>query len=203
MMVAHEEGQAGVRSFVAIEIDDGLRSTLAVIQRRLRMAGAKVSWVPVENIHITLIFLGDILMEAVGRVAEGLDLAAAHVPPFDLVINGLGTFGSVRRPRVIWAGVENRPPEMDALYEGVCAAARNAGIAVEDRVFRPHLTLGRVRGGENVDELTRRIQSANNTARGILRVRRVLLMESRLHPRGARYSVLHAAVLKGGCENAR
>lgn len=193
-----ESGSAGevLRTFVALEIGEDVRASLRAAQERLKAAGASVSWVPVGNIHLTLVFLGHIFESRVAALAEGLDQVAGKFEPFAFEVTGLGVFGSARHPRVIWAGVQ-APPVLEALQREVAGVATSLGIALDDRPFRPHLTLGRVRGPQNLGALTSAFAAIKNTPHGSVRVGRLLLMRSQLDPRGARYSVLHESRLKG------
>ncbi len=186
-----------VRAFIAVFIPDSIRRTLAAIQDTLRAADTGVSWARPEHIHLTLHFLGSVESAVLPRLADGINAAAGSVRPFELAVRGLGTFGSPRRPRVIWAGLRLPPPELEQLHDALGVAVRAVGMATEERPFRPHLTLGRVRDARNLGELTSRIRSVKNSESGLFRVRHVRLMQSHLDKPGPRYSVLHEAPLKG------
>jgi RNA 2',3'-cyclic 3'-phosphodiesterase len=186
-----------LRSFIAVEITDEVRSGLAAAQALLKETGAHVGYTAPENIHLTLQFLGDVLEENVPALEQGLDAAAARIAPFSFSVAGVGYFGDPRSPRVVWAGIPDAPPELAGLQDAVAALARDHGIPVEDRPFKPHLTLGRVRSRRGVAELTAALASIRNTAFGAVPVRRVLLMRSHLERPAVRYSILHAAQLKG------
>lgn len=188
---------AFIRSFIMLEINDGVRSSLLRVQAQLKKAGARVSWVPPDNIHLSLLFLGDIFESMVSKLGRKLDEAVRDINPFDYEVEGIGTFGSVRHPRVIWAGLEAMPESLSDLYGRVKGAAGSMGIPLESRPFRPHITLGRVRAARNLDSLTSAISSVKNTRHGWVSVRRVLLMRSVLEAQGARYSILHESSLKG------
>jgi 2'-5' RNA ligase len=186
-----------IRSFVALEIPEDVRGALGDAVQALRRTGAHVGYVAPQNIHLTLVFLGDVLEEDVPALAAGLNAVAGRHPPFSFSVSGLGYFGDPRSPRVVWAGIPDAPPVLAALQAAVAALARERGIPVEDRPFRPHLTLGRVRSRRGAGELTAALASLRNTAFGVVPVRRVLLMRSELDRPAARYSALHEAQLKG------
>lgn len=187
---------AVIRCFIAVEISEEVRAGLAALQGDLKKTGARVGWVAPQNIHLTLVFLGDVFSAQVPVLAGRLDAIAAEVPPFGYAVTGAGYFGSARSPRVLWAGVEEEPV-LERLQRRVGQVARELGFRLEDRPFRPHLTLGRVRARVRADELTSALASANNTAFGSVSVERLLLMQSHLEHQGVRYSVLHASALKG------
>jgi RNA 2',3'-cyclic 3'-phosphodiesterase len=185
-----------IRSFIAIEISDEVREGLNALQQDLKKAGAKVGWVAPENIHLTLVFLGDIFRSQGESLCAVLDSVASNTLPFRYEVSGTGTFGSVRSPRVIWVGL-NAPPVLAELQGGVAAGVRELGLKIEDRPFHPHLTLGRIRAVNRVDELTSLLALAKSTAYGSVEVHRLLLMQSHLEHQGVRYSVLHESALKG------
>ncbi len=119
------------------------RGHLAAALAPLRAAPGAPRWGDVERWHLTLLFLGAVppallpgLTAAVGRAAEG-------TPPAVLRLAGAGRFGSRRRPQVCWAGVDGDVAVLTALAGRLADAARGLGLPVEDRPFRPHLTLGR------------------------------------------------------------
>jgi 2'-5' RNA ligase len=184
-----------VRAFVAIEIGEDVRRRLAEAQDRLRRASAHVAWVPPQNIHVSLAFLGDIPRETiVPKVAAALDKAAGPVSPFGFDVAELGTFGSRRSPRVIWAGVHGEEP-LKALHGRVYAALAVLGLRLDEREFAPHLTLGRVRSPRGVEDLMKAIAALGQPAFGRVETTRVLLMRSTLLPSGAEYAVLHESPL--------
>lgn len=125
-----------MRLFVALEIPDGHRRALMALQRPL--GGAR--WVVEENLHLTLRFIG----EADNELAEDLDAGLADVVAdgFALRIQGVGTFGSGRRVRALWAGVAPTPA-LQVLQDKVERTAQRAGCAPEPRKFAPHVTLAR------------------------------------------------------------
>ncbi|MCO7222562.1 RNA 2',3'-cyclic phosphodiesterase [Klenkia sp. PcliD-1-E] len=120
-------------------------------------------WSDPADLHVTLAFLGEVpgarvagLLAALGPVAAG-----SHAP--ELRLAGAGTFG--RRPRVLWAGVTGDVGVLGELAGRVAAAARHAGVPVEDRPFVPHLTLGRWPGsGTTATTLPERLRGPHGPA---------------------------------------
>ncbi len=130
-----------MRLFVAVEMPDRVGAALSLLQRPID--GAR--WVSRENLHLTLRFIGD--ADAVG--AEDLDrgLAALAAPGFDRHVHGIGTFGSDRRIRALWAGVMPAPGLL-ALQETVERVAQGAGFEASGRKYVPHVTLARMDWGQ-------------------------------------------------------
>lgn len=186
-----------LRAFIAVELAPACREALAPLIRQGRQLDAHVSWVSPENMHLTLVFLGEVFPEQAASVGAGLDLAAKQISAFDFQLAGTGHFGSLAAPRVLWVGVQDPAGGLMQLHAAARQAAVAAGITLESRAFTPHLTLGRVRSSRGARALTSFLASAKSTSFGTTRVERILLMRSHLEARGVRYSIVHEAALKG------
>jgi 2'-5' RNA ligase len=117
----------------------------------LREVPGAPRWSTPDRWHLTLLFLGDVPAD---RVPELIDVAApavAAAPAMTLRLAGGGRFGSLRRPQVAWAGLDGDVGPLVDLAGRLTAVARSLRLAVEDRPFRPHLTLGRWRPGRPAD----------------------------------------------------
>jgi 2'-5' RNA ligase len=144
-------------------------------------------WTPSARWHLTLLFLGAVPADAVAALTAALGEAVAPAPPMTLWLAGAGRFGSRRRPQVAWAGVEGDVGALTALAGRLAAAARRLRLDVEDRPFRPHLTLGRWRPREPADgDLLDRLAGYRGPAWPVEDVR---LVQSRLGPQ-PRYEAL-------------
>lgn len=127
-----------LRLFVGLEFPGSIQNRLATLAGGV--PGAR--WTPMENLHLTLRFIG----EVDARTGGDIDLALTRIdaPPFTLVLDGVGQFGTGGRSRLIWAGVE-RNESLNFLQAKVESALVRAGVAVEDRKFAPHVTLARLK----------------------------------------------------------
>jgi 2'-5' RNA ligase len=132
-----------VRAFVALVPPDDalaeLAAAVAVLPHEPRLR-----WSPRGQWHLTLAFLGEVDELARDRLAERLARAARRHAPVELALAGGGRFGD----RVLWAGVDGDRAGLRLLAGSVRAAARRAGLPVDDRPYRPHLTLARARPPE-------------------------------------------------------
>lgn len=109
---------------------------------------AALRFVPEQQRHLTVAFYADVPDAAVVSLQERLRRAAGRTPRLSLRLNGFGTFpANATRARVLWAGVDGDVAELTRLAERAVAAGRRAGVAVEDRPYRPHLTVARARQG--------------------------------------------------------
>lgn len=177
-----------IRAFMAIEIGPETRDTLARIIQRLKTNRFPVRWVPAENLHITLHFLGDVTKETLNLLSRDMAAIVQEENPFSCVLKGLGFFGTPRAPRVIWAGIEEPEGRLERIYLRVRDAIANYGIAVETRPFHPHITLGRTKPGGRNHDLAGSIRELSEKAMGTITVRNVTLMQSQLTPQGAIYT---------------
>jgi 2'-5' RNA ligase len=189
-------GPALVRAFIALELTEDVRSRLMGVVERLRRLGAHVSWVPRQNLHISLVFLGNITREAVDAVTLVLDETAAHTPRVSLDVNGVGAFGSRSSPRVIWAGAGPVEPLRD-LHAGLVGRLQDLAVPFDRKPMRPHVTLGRVRSARGRQALAAALPQFERAAFGHVDVEGVALMRSELLPGGARYAPLHRAAFRG------
>jgi 2'-5' RNA ligase len=181
---------AFVRAFVAVEIGEEVRARLAETQTRLKKSGARVSWVLPQNMHLSLAFLGDVGRDAVLALGPALDEAVKPFSPFSFEVADLGSFGGALSPRVIWAGMRDTE-QLLALQAGVADAVRAVGLPLEDREFKPHLTIGRVRASQGRDALVEAVESVGEIRFGRVDVAGIVLMRSVLRPGGPEYSALH------------
>jgi 2'-5' RNA ligase len=131
-----------MRLFTAIDIPAEIKQRLHTLVERLRPS-AKLSWSPIDNLHITIKFIGEWPQP---RLHELKDVLAAVPSPgaLDISVRGLGWFPNPRNPKVFWAGIE-APAGLAELARSTDTALSGLGVPVEPREFHPHLTLARRR----------------------------------------------------------
>jgi len=185
-----------IRSFIAVEIDSKTIQNIsdAIDQLKARVPG--VRWAPVNNLHVTLKFLGDIEEARVDPIARAL---REHLQPFSrFIINakGLGVFPDLRRPRVLWVGLEST--RLAGLASLVEQSLEPLGLLPEKRPFQPHLTIGRWREREKPDiKIGAILDGWKNHEFGQSEVKIVTLFRSTLRPGGAIHRVLEEVALSG------
>jgi 2'-5' RNA ligase len=190
-----------LRTFVAVNFSPELRRALAEAGAGLSRSTPQraMQWVKADNIHLTLKFLGDVPTDRIPEIAEALTASVGVVEPFQFTATGLGCFPNIRKPRVVWAGVEEEGArKLIALAAAVEAALNPLGFPKEARPFSPHLTLGRVRRETPPPDAARVGQAvaAQPMARwGTQAVSAIHLMKSDLQPGGSIYTTLHTANL--------
>jgi 2'-5' RNA ligase len=192
-----------IRSFIAIEFPAEIQQRLDQVSRQVRqrlsgLPGSIVRWVPAENIHLTLKFLGDVSVANLDLLQEMLLAEAREHHAFELSVGGLGAFPDLHRPRVVWVGIQ-APPELAALQGGIESRMEKLGYPREERPFSPHLTLGRITRNANNTE-ARQIGDALQAAKvgflGVVGAGEVRLFKSDLKPGGSVYTCLFTAPLE-------
>jgi 2'-5' RNA ligase len=192
-----------LRTFIAIELDQGLKDSLSRLEAELRerLSPRSVRWVRADGIHLTLKFLGDTPAEKVQAVQEALSLAAADVGPFSFSVGHLGCFPNPRRPRVVWVGLSEPTGVLARLRNAVEAHVAPLGFPTERRAFEPHLTLGRVQryaSRSEIREIGEVVETATTGPIGEMTATMVSYIKSDLRPGGAVYTTLFEAKLAGG-----
>lgn len=188
-----------LRVFIAVETPLPIRQAIFVQTESLRGAlGGLVRWAPVENMHLTLKFIGDVSPANVELLSQMLTAETMGCAPFRMQIGGLGSFPTSRRARVIWVGIQ-APAALASLQRGIESAAARLGYESETRPFSPHLTIGRVRQPISASDQQRVRAALEQTQVGHLgaaAVTAVHLYKSDLKPSGAEYTCLFSAPLK-------
>lgn len=184
-----------LRTFIAIELDEPLRQALGRVQGKFKrqIAPQDVKWVAVENIHLTLKFLGDTPVGRLPDIEAALQAACAGHAPFEISFEGRGCFPNFRRPRVIWVAVRDKGQALLRLQTDVEKYIVPLGWPTEERGFSPHLTLGRVaRGAERAtaEAIGQIVEKTVVEQIGVQRVTAVSLMQSDLRPSGPIYTRL-------------
>ncbi|HEY6001811.1 MAG TPA: RNA 2',3'-cyclic phosphodiesterase [Anaeromyxobacter sp.] len=187
------------RLFVALEPPEPVRRRLAALALELRRAAGRaaeeIRWVPPENVHLTLQFLGAVPEERLSDVERAVRAAAAQARPLSLEVSGAGGFPNARRPRVVWAGIEGDVAALGALVAELGRRLAPLGFPPEDRPFSAHLTLGRAREGRGAPGIAVALASAREAGSAPWRATEVVLFESHLSPKGPRYEALAHAPL--------
>ena len=196
------DDQRVIRTFVAICLDAELRRAISAAAERVKKLVPNVKWVAPDNLHVTLKFLGGITDKRVASVKAALDELACEFEAFDMTVAGLGVFPNPRRPRVIWVGIENGREQLVALAKAIEDRLVKAGFEKEDKPFKSHITIGRVREGKPVGDLTDAVEGAAANEIGLQRVDRIVVMESVLKPQGPEYTPLsvHRLSTSGDCK---
>jgi RNA 2',3'-cyclic 3'-phosphodiesterase len=184
-----------MRTFIAVPLPAECRSMLDQMQQALRPAGAEVGWVATPSIHLTLKFLGEMDPEIIPSLAEALEAASGSESGFELRLCGLGCFSGQRNPRVVWCGLEGDTEALSRLQQKVEGVCNRFGFPPENREFKPHLTLGRIKGKRNLQALVDCIKIGSGLESSF-KADHFNIYRSILKPKGAEYSVLKTIALR-------
>lgn len=183
-----------IRAFIAIHLTSDARNELARVNEILasRVPHQAVRWVKPELMHITLRFLGDTAVSILPSLYTALDKSTAQHDAFSLSLDQLGCFPNCKRPRVIWAGIKGQLDAANVLKQDIDSALQTLGWEQEERPFRPHLTIGRVKDKRNL----RISQWGVNIEKVTLPVQEIQLIESKLASTGPIYTERHTSRLR-------
>jgi len=178
-----------LRAFIAIEMPTTVVDVVRLSQQALRRSGIELRWVRPENVHLTLRFLGDIFTEAVDRIRISLEKLADEIPPFSLQVKGAGVFPGAARPRVIWLGLDGQKYLRD-MYGKLSSLLSEQGFPAENRPFKGHLTIGRIKGKVDTHRLREKMDELETVESQPFMADRICLFKSNLGPGGAVYTPL-------------
>jgi len=189
-----------VRSFIAIELPDEVKSGLAQLQAQLKTGKQPpVKWVNPYSIHLTLKFLGNIAVDKISEITGAMEAAAQGISPFHLEVKDLGVFPNLRRVQVVWVGISGEVDQLSRLQQGIESNLSPLGFTPESRPFTPHLTLARLREQASPDErqsFGQLIASTRFEAVYDFSVDSINLIRSQLTREGAIYSRISSVKLK-------
>jgi len=189
-----------MRAFVAVEISEPIREALGGLIAELRRHDAPIKWVAPENLHLTLKFLGTVPDDLAPQAVEILQGCVAGVAPFRLELKGTGAFPNLGRPRVIFVGAEDAPPAAGELARRLDKRMTRLGVRREDRPFRRHITVGRVRKPRPIGKVAQGLEAASDRSFGVMVARNVVLMQSELTPHGPVYTPVAHIELKSDAD---
>jgi len=180
-----------MRLFIAIDIDESTKKTLAEAVRSPQQKLKDLSWTTPEQWHLTLAFLGEV--ETSLALSLQKRLAEVKAFPFVLKVGGTGVFPHWASPRVFWAGV-SESEDMQNLYTHLWDILKTEGFSPDERDFHPHLTLARIKKVLSLEE-KKLLQTVSIPTKEV-HIDAFHLYQSELHPRGARYTKLMTYPLK-------
>lgn len=179
-----------MRLFVAIDLPNEIRSALAAFVKEMRGIAPQAKWVRVENLHITLKFLGQTDPAKLRGIQDTL-ASVRSTEPVTLDFGGLGFFPNEKRPRVFWVGMESST-NLKALADDIDHGMHKLGFPLEERPFTPHLTLARFQPPGLPPKLGAAAQENGSRSFGLLTACEFHLIESKLKSTGAEYTTLQS-----------
>jgi 2'-5' RNA ligase len=194
-----------MRLFVALDIDDEIRSRIARFLDGVREFAPGARWARPESLHVTLKFIGEKSEEDAEKIKRQLATIAAH--SFEVAFRAYGFFPGELAPRVFWVGIE-ASPALSALASAVDESLSPLGIAKEEQAYTPHLTLARAGAGSgsprqqksdrphrSFQRLQEKLSALPPPEFGTMTARDFFLYQSQTSPSGAKYTKLAPFVL--------
>lgn len=189
-----------MRLFVALEVPEPPRREVRRRVDAVRDRLPRAKWVDLDNLHLTLLFLGETAEGDVPALAAGLREAFARCPPLGLRLSSGGTFPPGRPARVAWVGVE-APEELMTLQADVTKAAVEAlGFEPEERAYHPHATLARCADPWRREAIDKFRNAFTGTIGQPFVADQGVLFESKLSPKGARHRAVEIFPMTGEVE---
>lgn len=196
MLVITDEKK--IRCFLALDPPEEVLRGIATIQNHLRkLIRGDIRWVRPEGIHSTLKFFGDISAGDVANIAAAVEKAAEKEMPFSLAIGGAGLFPDPHRPRILWLGMNGDVERLLVFQKEIEEALLQIGFPREERPFRPHLTLGRIKTAKGLIGLARALEKGEEYTAGRFTASGLSLIQSELTPGGAIYTILNRFPFSG------
>jgi RNA 2',3'-cyclic 3'-phosphodiesterase len=180
-----------IRTFLAIEIPKEILEQFERLQYRLdRSLTGVVRWAKPGSTHLTLKFFGSITERDIRSIEETLKEKAPALAPIPIAVGTMGVFPNLSKPRVLWVGITTGLKELTEMQAEIEAALETAGFPREERAYRPHLTLGRMKADRRIDGLDKAVESHKDFAAGSFTASETILFRSDLKPTGPVYTVL-------------
>lgn len=178
-----------IRTFISIPVPNtmGLKPLIRDIQA---IRGLKPS--SINQLHITLRFIGDVEEDRIDEIEEIVNNAIRNVKRGRLNLKGVGAFPNERNPRILWVGIDSELP-LVKITEEISRGLKSAGIQFDEKPFKPHITVGRIEGHPNLTHLINNYRNMEFTTYIPDSIR---IMKSELTPKGAEHTIMRVCYLK-------
>lgn len=178
------------RLFIGISVDDRIKEKLLLILKELEKLSLKGKIEPIDNIHLTLKFLGNTDENKIPLLNQILKSISEKYPSFIIKLKGFGFFPNAKNPRIFWISTEEDSKIVFQLQNEIENKLSEIGYERENRPFRTHFTLMRIKSSYNIDKLIDKINEFNKIIFDPMEVKCFHLYESILKPQGAEYIIL-------------
>src|SRR2546430_11114658 len=185
-----------VRAFIAIALEPGLVAELKKVQQELQasLPDDSVRWTRPEQLHLTLKFFGHVAAQRLNDLTAALNRACAGIDSFQLALENVGCFPHTKKPRVLWTGIGGELESLRNLQERIEQETGNFGNHKEERLFQPHLTIGRIKAfGIDARRAGEVVERTHVSKLGAWTVREIKFMQTELAPQAPRSSTLATA----------
>ncbi len=177
------------RTFIAIKLPLAKQAAELIEDIKVHLADEKIKWVDTWNIHITLHFLGNTEEDLLGDIGNEISNQLNDIKSFKLQCRGVGLFKNLHNPKVLWFGID-QSAELNSLKEKVDGALKPFGFYKEERFFKPHVTLGRIKYIKNKEKFNEVVNTYRDINMQEFTINEVYFYESELTPKGPVYKVI-------------
>ena len=188
-----------VRTFISVELPEEAKKKFVPIDNLLRNSALSLKLVKIKNLHLTLKFLGEITKEKLKEIIDASQVIGETFSPFSLSLKSVGIFPNIKRPGIIWAGVEKGKENLKEITKLLEGELEKRGFSAEKREFQGHLTLARVRraakGKKFLENLVEELKEKQFCS---FPVTKFYVMKSELKKEGPTYTILKEIPLTGG-----
>lgn len=174
-----------IRAFLAIDVDEDLKASMYKIVKEFKKIDARIKYVELENLHLTLKFFGDIDTEGIDLLSSKIESVVSGFDKFPIKIKGCGAFPNTNRIKVIWFGLDD-DAVVKKLHDELDKEFVKLGFD-GDRKFSTHLTIGRMKSAKGKNEVKSKIEEFKDVEIGEMTVDRIVLKKSTLTPQGPIY----------------
>ncbi|MCF7874193.1 MAG: RNA 2',3'-cyclic phosphodiesterase [Candidatus Omnitrophica bacterium] len=181
-----------MRTFIALDLTDEIKAKIKEVTGKLKDLPIKVKWVNSKNLHITLKFLGNIDSDKLSQIKKIISASSCCCSPFELCLKDFGFFPNPKKPRVFFINFSS-----DKILEILVKALRKKLNQIgfkEDKKFRSHITLARVKSLKNIKQLTQKVEQLK--VKGKFKVGKISLFKSTLTQKGPLYEEIFKSNLK-------
>ncbi|MCF7907860.1 MAG: RNA 2',3'-cyclic phosphodiesterase [Candidatus Omnitrophica bacterium] len=180
-----------MRTFIAIDLPENLKTKLSQIQKDLETDNLKFKWVEPDNIHLTLKFLGEIDEDQLLEIKKVVAQTTDQIKTFELTAEGLGFFPNQKNPRIFLTNLKNSEP-LRLLVTKLENNLTQLGFPIENK-FKAHLTLARIKSQENIDLLIEKTKAIRLKER--FSVGKITIYKSNLTASGPIYTIIASSPL--------
>ena len=192
------DNEKNIRAFLAIEPPENVLQEITRLQEKLkREISGRLSWTRPQGQHLTLKFFGDISKEDINSICATVQKRVVAEQKLNLKVEKMGVFPDARRPRVLWCGVTGDVEKLITLQKKLDADFAALGFPAEDRSFKAHLTLARIKDSRDITGTSEALKKYDSFKAGEFIADKLFLFQSKLSPQGAVYTKLAEFALGG------
>ena len=187
-----------IRTFIALEIDEKIKEVISEIQNKIKQTNSlRGKWIPKDNLHLTLKFLGDIPLKLIEQINNKIKGCFKNECKISCNLARIGTFPNAKFPRVIWAGIEGDNSQIINLAQILERILFELGLEKEKRNFKTHITICRTKQILDYNKLKYILEEINKTFKPVeFIINKMTLFESNLTPKGPIYIPLSNCFLR-------